>query len=684
MSTDKKTAAEVQVSKEKRVRINLLSILKTDFSTLTFLIALIWIFLYMFIPIDFAFKMPFNFFLFQDWEVAGPTSHGLGVMLVFMLLINPIAKKLGKKGPGPDQLIFANMMVIIGILTIYAGFFLSWIGLMVGPSYLIMTNPTLYSPHLSNISPLIAPKSEDAIRTLYNGGSTVPWSVWIPPFISWSLFMGVTLFVMMCMGVLVRRKWTDHEHLSYPISTMTLSFMGDIGATSGSSKSGSIWRNRIMWAGFAFAFIWYASHHLNRYWPAIPMLHENSLNKLKMSYFIGNPLIYTAMGGSEALVKFRPSFLGLLWYAPGDILFSMWLFTLLQTLLNMAFIKMGTFGFVLGGQTSIVARQWNSIMYSSAFALGLLYLWGVREEIKIIFKDVFSKKGSKLDDSEEPMSYKTAVIGGILGIAFLFFFFMVLVKVKFIWVLINLAFVFCWALAMARIRAESGIGWAIGTGNQRFSYNVLVPLFGTKALGSSALVEGAFLSEWARAWHVNFLSHTLEGYKVIDVVGKRRKSINVAVFTGYIMGLAMCLLVILPMLYRRGASQSWYMFNSYGYREFELGVSWVNGAPKPPDAGVIFFSVFSIIFTIFLGVMRSTFVWWPFHPVGYFFGAGALSSSLVEQAFVIWIIKSLVLRWGGESLRKRITPAFTGMIYGTMVVCLIAPLFRYVLSLLGY
>lgn len=684
MSTVKSVDTREQVPREKRVRARLLTILKTDFSLVTILVALIWIFLYMFIPIDYGFKIPFNFFLFQDWEVAGPTSHGLGVMLIFMLVVNPIARKLGKKPLGPDQLIFANIMVIVGILTTYAGFFLSWIGLMVGPSYLKMTNPTIYEPYLSNISPLIAPNSEEAIMALYGGESSVPWAIWLPPFISWALFMGVTIFVMMCMGVLVRRKWTEHEHLTYPIATMTLSFMGDIGATEEAPEGGSIWKNPIMWIGFAFAFIWYVSHHLNRYWPAIPMLHESSLNRIKMGSLQGLPLIYTAMGGNVAAVTFRPSFLGLLWYAQVDLLFSVWFFALLQTLLNAFFISRGTFGFVLGGHQAIVTRQWNSIMYGSAFGMGLLYLWGARQEIKLIFKDVFSKEGPKLDDSEEPMSYKTAVIGGILGLLFLFIFSMALVKVKFIWTFINLTFVFCWTLALARIRAESGIGWAIGTGNQRFSVSFLVPFFGTKTLGANGVIEGAFLSEWARGWHVNFLSHTLEGYKMADVVGARRKTINVSVFMGYIMGLAMCLFVILPMFYNRGASPAWNMFRSYGYNEFELGVGWMRGAPKPLDTAVIFFSVFSVAFIIFLGVMRATFVWWPFHPIGYFFGAGYLSRWLVEQAFVIWVIKTLVLRWGGESLRKKLTPAFTGMIYGTMVVCLIAPIFRYILALFGY
>jgi hypothetical protein len=684
MLDSKKVKEKKDVLNEKRLRVDLLTILKTDFSLITILVSLIWICLYMFIPIDFAFKIPFNFFLFQDWEASGPTSHGLGVMLIFMLLINPIAKKLGKKPLGPDQLIFANIMVIIGILTTYAGFFLSWIGLMVGPAYLRMTDPTKYDPYLSNISPLVAPKSQEAIMALYNGGSSVPWGEWIPPFISWGLFMGVLFFVMLCMGVLVRRKWTEHEHLNYPIASMTLSFMGDIGATEDAPEGGSIWKNNIMWIGFAFAFIWYASHHLNRYFPAFPMFHEDALNRIKMGSLREQPLIYTAMGGNVATVRFRPSFLGLLWFAQVDLLFSIWFFNLLQTILNMFFINRGTFGFVLGGHSAIVNRQWNSIMFGSMFGMGILYLWAAREDIKLIFRAAFSKGESKLDDSEEPMSYKTAVIGGILGLIFLFAFSVFLLKVKFIWALIIIAFILCWTLALARIRAESGIGWAIGAGNQRFSSSFLVPFFGTKTLGASGLVDGAFLSEWARDWQVNFLSHTMEGYKMADVVGARRKSINVAAFMGYIMGLAMCLFVLLPMFYSRGASLGWQRFRSYGYNEFELGVNWLSGVPKPTDPASIFFSLFSVGFIVFLGVMRSTFVWWPFHPIGYFFGAGYLSGWLVEQAFVIWLIKTLIVRWGGESLRRKLTPAFTGMIYGTMVVCLIAPIVRYIVALFGY
>ena len=62
--------------------------------------------------------------------------------------------------------------------------------------------------------------------------------------------------------------------------------------------------------------------------------------------------------------------------------------------------------------------------------------------------------------------------------------------------------------------------------------------------------------------------------------------------------------------------------------------------------------------------MRTRFVWWPFHPVGYLV-AGSFGLFLMwVPIFVTWLIKSLLLRYGGLSAYRAARPFFFGLIFG--------------------
>ena len=50
--------------------------------------------------------------------------------------------------------------------------------------------------------------------TLYTAGHLRAWAI---PVASWTLFVMLLLWVMLCLNVLVRRQWQDHERLSYPL-----------------------------------------------------------------------------------------------------------------------------------------------------------------------------------------------------------------------------------------------------------------------------------------------------------------------------------------------------------------------------------------------------------------------------------------------------------------------------------
>jgi hypothetical protein len=83
--------------------------------------------------------------------------------------------------------------------------------------------------------------------------------------------------------------------------------------------------------------------------------------------------------------------------------------------------------------------------------------------------------------------------------------------------------------------------------------------------------------------------------------------------------------------------------------------------------GAVLYLAAGGVVTIFLGLMRLRFLWWPFHPIGY------LLSNSIPQAmgtfpfFIAWTLKTLVTRYGGLRLYRQTIPLAIGLIVGDLL-----------------
>jgi hypothetical protein len=70
---------------------------------------------------------------------------------------------------------------------------------------------------------------------------------------------------------------------------------------------------------------------------------------------------------------------------------------------------------------------------------------------------------------------------------------------------------------------------------------------------------------------------------------------------------------------------------------------------------------------LMLMLARWYYVWWPLHPLGYPIGPIVIMDHLWFNMFLAWLIKVVVLRYGGVALYRRTRPFFMGMIVGHIV-----------------
>ena len=60
--------------------------------------------------------------------------------------------------------------------------------------------------------------------------------------------------------------------------------------------------------------------------------------------------------------------------------------------------------------------------------------------------------------------------------------------------------------------------------------------------------------------------------------------------------------------------------------------------------------------------------WWPLHPIGSPIASVDLLNQTVLNVFIAWLIKAVVLKYGGSGFYLRSRDFFLGMIAGQMMV----------------
>ena len=124
--------------------------------------------------------------------------------------------------------------------------------------------------------------------------------------IAWGGFITAALTVMLCLNVIIRKRWTEEERLSYPIVQIPLAMTDP--------KSG-FFRNRVMWAGFALAAGIETINGLNYLYPVIPALQYRGDHLDLWRWFPDRP--WSAIGPTRA--DFYPCMIGLGFLLPQAI-----------------------------------------------------------------------------------------------------------------------------------------------------------------------------------------------------------------------------------------------------------------------------------------------------------------------------------------------------------------------------
>ena len=332
---------------------------------------------------------------------------------------------------------------------------------------------------------------QDALDGYFTGDSNFYIKMhiggWLIPISVWTGFVTMPWFVLICLNTIIRAQWTEREKLAYPIVQLPLQMTQD---------ENHFHQSKIMWIGFGVAGFFEILAGLSHLFPYILSV---KLNYYPISHrFQEKP--WNAIGWIS--LSAYPFIIGLTFFVPLDISMSAWFFYTFGK--TERIIRTGLMG---RGELFMAERAAGAWL-----AVGVLGLWGTRRHLGNVGRKFLNSRAS-IDDSKEPMKYRTAVIGlifGLLGLAL----FSLQAGMTW-WGIFGFSFIFLFmAVGVTHIRAEFG-----PPSHEILALDparLMTTIFGSRLVGTGNLTIIRFYY-WLNRLNVSHpMPNQLEAFKIAE------------------------------------------------------------------------------------------------------------------------------------------------------------------------
>ncbi|GIX07191.1 MAG: hypothetical protein KatS3mg115_1594 [Candidatus Poribacteria bacterium] len=592
--------------------------------------------------------IPANVYLVVQWETVWgtqyPTTMSIFFNAVFSLFLvvclNGIWRRLSPRTALRQGELLTFYLVLVMAVAVSGHDFSQTIFCTLGTArwYATPENEwgTLFGPYVPQWLTMNDPV---VLRGLYEGDTTIYRAeyarAWVRPIFWWTLFLTAIVWTALCLNVLVRRQWIEHEKLSYPLTHLPFEMTEPTEA--------GFWRRPALWLGIGLGggvTLWNGIAYL---WPVVPTI--------PLVFDVGPQITakpWSAVG--DLRIQLNPYAIGLAFAIPLDLLFSSWFFFFLwegQRVLGSALgVRVPGYPFpdqqLLGGYLTI----------------GLILLWtGRRFFLRMFWKGVRFRRESV--DAEEPMSHRAALWGAFGGIVFLTVFLWragaaLWFGLGFFVVYYGILFTF------TRMRAE------VGPPLQGIHYSgplqLFVALLGSRRIPVRTLTVAAPLWTHTKELRNHPMPFLLEGFKLAQRADMDTRRLWKVMLLSAALGVPVTFWAWLQASYQWGGVGGWRGVAAYNTVE-----RWVLQRSDPDP---IFLSAtgFGAAVVLVNTVLRLRFVGWPLHPLGYLLAGYYHFERLWFPFLVAWAIKRLTLQFGGIRGFRRVFPFFLGLVLGEFIV----------------
>ncbi|MDP6598652.1 MAG: hypothetical protein QGI86_22685 [Candidatus Poribacteria bacterium] len=484
----------------------------------------------------------------------------------------------------------------------------------------------------------------DVLQGFYEGESTL-YSIpnlkaWISPLLSWGSFVLALSLVMFCFNLIFRRQWIEKENLAYPTIQLPLAIV---------TQTSHLLKTPLLWTGFALAGTLTMFSNLNFLEPTIPAIQLRA----SLSPFLTQKP-WSDIGSLK--IAMPPYVLAICFLIPLELAFSCCFFFF--------FLKLQYLVSSLVGWRQIPSFPFaNEQAMGAALSFFILIFWLNRKYLLEIWDGL---KPDLKSETGEPIPLKLA-IGGLCGSLLFLLIFSARAGMSLFLSVTLLATYLALIFVVTRIRAQ--LGFPRHDLQHIFPHYLLIKSIGTRQLKPSSLAVLSLYHWFNRSFSATPMPHQLEGFKIADRIGISNRKMLLLMVGTTIVAIIGTFWMFLSLYYQRGADTPYVGRWASGFgREVFTRLESLLLYPKEANLMAAGFILVGAVFVVALTLMRLRFIWWPFHPLGHILaptqGIGVLWFCLL----VSFILKSIIFKYGGMKLYRRVLPFFYGLFLGDVVI----------------
>ncbi|GBD00056.1 hypothetical protein HRbin17_02590 [bacterium HR17] len=593
------------------------------------------------VPFNLAWVLQLEVIQFVSWPTILAVPMNALALLVVLTGLNRCLKALGLTSPlRQGELVL--LYTVLGLSSAIGGTdFLQVLVSMMGYPFFFATPENRWRDLFLPLLPsALTVQDKNALQGFYYGDASLyrrdHFAAWLLPCGLWLLFVSCLVTAMVCLCLLLRRRWSEEERLTYPLIWVPLQV---------TEEAGTLWRTAMFWWGIGTAVGVTLINGLHGLVPSLPQLPLRG--QLDWTQLIPQRP-WNALGAMPFGIY--PFAIGLGIFMPLDLSFSCWFFYLVHRLER---VMVAALGWDVEPRVPYFPEQATATWV----ALCLFLLWHARASLW--------RSWTAPPLSDEPLPLRWAFFG--FAVCFL-------LLTAFGWFIglplglsaVYFALYFLLSLSFTRARAELGaIAHDLPFGGPT---NVLTTLLGTQRLAPKTLTALALLYWFNRSYGSHPMPFLLEGMRMAKETGVPLRPLPALFLGTTVVSFVAFFWLVLDLMYRLGAAtarvkgdivryyvdiypqlQAWLTVPTLPRRD---AAAWMTGA--------------------FLGTWAMMHWRWrqgglPFHPMGYALASNWSMDYLWCSLLISWAIKAALLHYGGAQGYRKTVPLFVGLVVGEAV-----------------
>ena len=513
----------------------------------------------------------------------------------------------------------------------------------------------------------------------------IPLAQWVRPMVAWTLLIGALFMGFFGCNVLMRKHWVESERFTFPMNIFPRQFFGGEAAAFGGLLR-RLFRNRLLWIGFAVMLPLVLLKGLHYYIPNVP--EPFFTQSLALSSLVTHPLLKAFLQNANMQIVFSVFAIALL--IETDLLFSIWVYFLL---FQLWYVCGQLFNF-----NRYEGYPWDHQQTIGAFiAFAILAVIAARRHLGQVFRQVF--RGGPALDAAEAVPYRAAMLM-ILAAVVILAAWGWWTKMGVLASLLYFGWILICGLTASKVRAEAGLPF--GYWMPYFGMFYVAALGGFAIFGATGMLVATICSGFMCVSCFLYLAPVqVEMMELARHFKVRPRDIGYGLFLGLLGGLFIGGFTFLSWTYGKGADnfanyffyrQGWY-FNGFRGQEAAIDGAFLSNNLAIPGAAPLDF-VHNVnakgigvgfLITFLLSGLRSLFPWFPLHPLGYVVASTYFVRTFWFVALLAWTIRMVVLRIGGtHSVRQGLIPFSVGMFLACAASIIIFEITGFILQGMGF